>query len=1394
MPLRVVAVAAGSVVAGQAASHLQFRREEEGGDGGDGDGDGGRGASVDEEGARTDLGGSEGGSAGPAAEAPSVPPVASVATLASAASSSVIDGEFHPPPASWLEFEEGADGGGGETEEEEEKEEEGKGAIPISGPAISSVEELAAHDSSLEQSHGPSGAGSASALHPPDAEDGGGSPEGPPHTEQQQQQEKGEEEGQTEGHPEEGASPLARQEAGPSALRSIQSTGTALAASTAFHVTTTLPLAAGELVTSSLRRAVHSARLVYSNRTWVGKNRLYSDLGGGIGGYHRDGLVWDAGGDLRREGGAGGAGVGRKPVGPGLRTSGGEDAGDLDHVALPPFSSLPWVDRQLVKEWRTYDLSNLGEASPSSAMERVAEERGVDAAPSHGDGVASGTGEDQLVDHQDDDPDYATARTVVPAPLSRPPRENASTCHYCDRPFGATRHRHHCRLCGRSCCQTHSSATHLLPHLGYDASVAERVCFRCKAALEERNLAERIAWRLARTRDFLRGDLVPYFETGIDTVEDAAVRLTRAAIAMARKIPLGAQATVAVETLEVLRKHGLKGVYGLILRKEFMAAADLLCRVAGINHKVWPLSVHELSAAIFYALTYHRMVRGMDPEGEHRIHTLKGEDHGEFYVGEGLEEEEDERSTIPTWEDIAGVPAGTDLSSLNGSHEEGHIVGEIMRSEEEKSKHLDGGNTVHCTDARSDNKGLERGSQSQNRSQDGFSPGTLFPQEIPSHRRLRPLVPVCEPAPDSLIASFLFYAPLALNFIYASSEVDMQLLAAQQGWRLLYAHLDQSGGCHASSPPSSMESAPAIAESSKGKKMVADRPAFALLVRPDQKMVCLTIRGTSTINDVVTDIRAMPIPFPPEEDTDTANGTNEDVDWTSVSRGKGLALCGMARAAINLYRETIDSLLVLARSGYRIRFVGHSLGGGVAALLGSLVRKRFEVESIFSTSAASTSSLGIDDALRVYGYGTPSCTDTGLADASLSYVFNCILHDDVVPRLTASSVRGLLKHLLYVRETWVKAHLSDDISAYAERAKGAWAPRWRQSFTRIKTTSKKQIRKCKDKYRDYTVTVAGESSSELPHEDGREDIINESGNTASVGEAILGVSEPMELSPAKLVDLGTELVTDFDGDLFFEVEEALIESDIDGEEESSCTKLISGNPVASEVEREEINNEQMKEPVHSALRKSEAYDEDNSGTAVMLEEMPLPRMYIPGNIVHIYTHRGAYKAALVPKAYRELRRISLAGNMLSDHMARQYYEGLLEVKAVRRAREHLPQWTGFAEESTCDCCASRFTWASTSSTEAQEARDKHNCRSCGGLVCDPCSKNRLPLPDFGISLPSRVCDRCYNDLGCISAEGNDPLTASFLSEDTKDYGALKREPTHELESSIRDAKNIAVAI
>lgn len=96
----------------------------------------------------------------------------------------------------------------------------------------------------------------------------------------------------------------------------------------------------------------------------------------------------------------------------------------------------------------------------------------------------------------------------------------------------------------------------------------------------------------------------------------------------------------------------------------------------------------------------------------------------------------------------------------------------------------------------------------------------------------------------------------------------------------------------------------------------------------------------------------------------------------------------------------------------------------------------------------------------------------------------------------------------------------------------------------------------------------------------------------------------------------------------------------------------------------------------------ESLEETGGPSAVMLEETPLPRMFLPGKIAHIYTHRGGYKAAFVPRAFRELRRISLAGNMLSDHTCKAYYEALREVQTLRSAPEGLPRWTAFDEDDT----------------------------------------------------------------------------------------------------------------
>jgi hypothetical protein len=1034
-----------------------------------------------------------------------------------------------------------------------------------------------------------------------------------------------------------------------------------------------LPAAAKELLSSSFRRLYYTAKISYARGRW---HRKYSDMGQNAGGFSI-------------------ASSSTLELPPHLSE-------------LPPFSSLSWIDRQLVREWRTY----LPE-TPEDSMEN-------------------------------EDFEFEQARTLVPSPIPRPVWKNADVCFSCHKPFGPVRLRHHCRSCGRSFCQDHSLSNHRLPHLGYDHDVPERVCDSCKRALEEQNLAERVAWRLARCRDYDQDRLTPYFETGVDSVEEVAKRVAQAAIAMAKQIPLGAQATVAVETVNVLRKYGLHGIYGIMLRQEFLAAADLLRRALGINKTSWPLSVHELSAAIFYALAQHRAMRGLSPDREELMHNF-GSTHNK------------------TNEDSTSSDGATDG------------LGDISI--------IDGPNAY--------NQAL-------------FSNGEFDGKHSTA-------APVCDPVPATVLGSLLFYAPIALNFIYATKEVEMQLLAAQQGWRLLYAFLHQDVG---SFKPS-------------------DRPASAMFIHQQHKIVCLSVRGTATINDVITDIRQVPVSFP-DINGEQGNSAKDDGDWTTVDRGQGLALCGMASAASNLFYEHIDSILHFVKQGYRVRLVGHSLGGGVATMIGVLVLRH--LEQLGYSNRVDGSSLDQKQLLKVYAYGTPSCFDEKLSDLVDSFVTTVVLHDDVFPRLTPTSCRGLLKHLLYIRETWVKAHIEEDLRAVGERAKTAWAPRLRQNFalrsstSSIKTYCRKQILRGKSKFIATKNSPTNESSvSDLVGSDrGIQDCDSKSGfcdcaeiesvasdplqwgekffvPTTNLSVADCGEEKENDSSYADVHtpdDSGSQLLLEFlgagdnrregiiiDGDEFFETNDDDTSESIGDDEHFS-------DPIGELVDEKSIHtcdswslDMQRSESSPNKNLTSTENDDEHDHAAVVLDETPLPHMFLPGKIVHIYGHRGVYKAAYVPRTFAELRRISMAGNMLSNHTTKSYFESLLEVQTTRLASESPPRWTAYDEDDTCCCCANRFTWASTSNSEAQEARDKHNCRSCGGLICDPCSKNRVPIPSIGLTVPVRVCDRCYNDImGGVSASAKkDDSTDSNSSFDVLNEGEKKKpERTRQKRSAVVD--------
>jgi hypothetical protein len=154
-------------------------------------------------------------------------------------------------------------------------------------------------------------------------------------------------------------------------------------------------------------------------------------------------------------------------------------------------------------------------------------------------------------------------------------------------------------------------------------------------------------------------------------------------------------------------------------------------------------------------------------------------------------------------------------------------------------------------------------------------------------------------------------------------------------------------------------------------------------------------------------------------------------------------------------------------------------------------------------------------------------------------------------------------------------------------------------------------------------------------------------------------------------------------------------------------------------------------------------------------------LWLPGRVLHLYSYRGVYVAAEVPAAFPTLRRIEVQGHIFANHRSADTFDALLEVRAVRaaaaiaaatgradveakRAGSHLPVWTSYRATDVCECCRAQFTWHSTFKGEAQEYRERYNCRQCGGLVCEPCSAQRRAIPRIGLLSPQRVCDRCFH--------------------------------------------------
>lgn len=203
---------------------------------------------------------------------------------------------------------------------------------------------------------------------------------------------------------------------------------------------------------------------------------------------------------------------------------------------------------------------------------------------------------------------------------------------------------------------------------------------------------------------------------------------------------------------------------------------------------------------------------------------------------------------------------------------------------------------------------------------------------------------------------------------------------------------------------------------------------------------------------------------------------------------------------------------------------------------------------------------------------------------------------------------------------------------------------------------------------------------------------------------------------------------------------------------SDSRKTTSGK---TDIHRSRSGDINEKETQENEYDYDEIYSEEDK------EYEALPELWLPGRVLHLYQHRGRFQAAQVRRTYPSLRRIELQTNIFADHKSRCIFEALLEARACSASTSATnssnkstlssntslrspPRWVAFNATDSCMCCGNAFTWHSTFRGEAQEYRERYNCRQCGDLVCGPCVSQRRAIPSLGILFPRRVCDRCVD--------------------------------------------------
>ncbi|KAL8105381.1 hypothetical protein AgCh_029252 [Apium graveolens] len=160
------------------------------------------------------------------------------------------------------------------------------------------------------------------------------------------------------------------------------------------------------------------------------------------------------------------------------------------------------------------------------------------------------------------------------------------------------------------------------------------------------------------------------------------------------------------------------------------------------------------------------------------------------------------------------------------------------------------------------------------------------------------------------------------------------------------------------------------------------RPAFTILCDKNLKCFLLVIRGTHSIKDTLTAATGAVVPF--------HHSVLHDGGISNLILG--YAHCGMVAAARWIAKLSIPFLLRALSSfpDYKVKIVGHSLGGGTASLLTYILREQKE----FSSTNCIT-------------FAPAACMTWELAESGKHFIATIINGSDLVPTFSTASIDDL---------------------------------------------------------------------------------------------------------------------------------------------------------------------------------------------------------------------------------------------------------------------------------------------------------------------------------------------------------------------------------------------------